>query len=50
MTKQEFTNRYQELQTKMNKVRTHASKKKYTKMMLDLSNEYRVSNGEKALY
>jgi hypothetical protein len=50
MTKQEFTNRYQELQAKMDKVKTWKSKEKYCKMQLDLSNEYRVSNGEKALY
>ena len=49
MTTQEFNQKYQELYTKMNNVKTNASKNKYAKLMLALSNEYRLHNGLKTI-
>lgn len=45
MTNSELQIRYNELHAKMSKVKTRASKDKYLKLMLDLTNQYRLSNG-----
>jgi len=49
MTTLEFNQKYQELYTKMNSVKTNASKDRYAKLMLELSNEYRLSNNLKTI-